>query len=320
MFLRDVSLFAQPFDAGRAELIGNRCPSRTALSLPIATGGLFSVSETGTLAYRGGAGGQPRLTALDRQGKSVGSMATQVSTRIRRSPRTPAGLPLRPAPAWARELQATSGLWTPHGEPARASLSIRLTKAGGLGRRMEIRLFTSSRAGHSDLYEKPADGSGEERLLLKSDEDKFAPAWSLDGRFLIYATNSLKTGNNLWVLPMEGMSGSRGCFSAEFNELLGQFSRMALDRVASNETEIVDIYVRPFSPDATVDASPSGPKWMISKGGGIWPRWRNDGRELLYITLGSQQTTVEVNADKSFDAGVPKSFCRFPECSRRVGT
>ena len=37
-------------------------------------------------------------------------------------------------------------------------------------------VFTSSRAGHSDLYEKPADGSGEERLLLKSDEDKFAPA------------------------------------------------------------------------------------------------------------------------------------------------
>src|SRR5262249_21179353 len=75
VFLRDVALFAQPFDAGREELIGEPMSIADGVqSFPIATGGLFSVSETGPLPYRGGAGGQPRLTWFDRQGKSVGSV------------------------------------------------------------------------------------------------------------------------------------------------------------------------------------------------------------------------------------------------------
>src|SRR5262249_47885209 len=37
-----------------------------------------------------------------------------------------------------------------------------------------------------DLYRKPTDGSKEEELLLKSNENKKPLSWSRDGRFLIY--------------------------------------------------------------------------------------------------------------------------------------
>jgi hypothetical protein len=59
---------------------------------------------------------------------------------------------------------------------------------------------------------------------------------------------------------------------------------------------------------------------MVSKRGGVWPRWRNDGKELLYLTLGSQQMALDVNAGKSFDAGVPRVLFPFPGVLTRVGT
>jgi len=45
----------------------------------------------------------------------------------------------------------------------------------------------------------------------------------------------------------------------------------------SNESDIFEIYVQTF-PD------PKGGKWTISKGGGQWPVWRKDGKELFYIS------------------------------------
>jgi tricorn protease-like protein len=53
-------------------------------------------------------------------------------------------------------------------------------------------VFASTR-GQRDLYIKPADGSGEERLLLKSGEPKTPFAWSKDGRFLVFVSASQKT-------------------------------------------------------------------------------------------------------------------------------
>ena len=46
---------------------------------------------------------------------------------------------------------------------------------------------------------------------------------------------------------------------------------------------------------------------MISKGGGLNPRWRNDGRELYFNGIGiSQQMAVEISTDKTFQAGTPR--------------
>jgi Tol biopolymer transport system component len=48
--------------------------------------------------------------------------------------------------------------------------------------------FNSSRGGQLDLYIKPADGSGEEKLLLKTDEPKSPESWTRDGRFLLFSS------------------------------------------------------------------------------------------------------------------------------------
>jgi hypothetical protein len=49
-------------------------------------------------------------------------------------------------------------------------------------------------------------------------------------------------------------------------------------------------------------------KWQISTNGGLYPRWRHDGRELFYVDLAGHlmATPISMNADQqSIDAGVP---------------
>jgi len=78
-----------------------------------------------------------------------------------------------------------------------------------------------------------------------------------------------------------------------------------------------DIFVRPFSPSA---AGPAGEeaksltsKWMVSNGGGFQPRWRADGKEILYLSPAGKLMSVEVNSSgASFQAGVPKPLFDIP--------
>jgi eukaryotic-like serine/threonine-protein kinase len=66
---------------------------------------------------------------------------------------------------------------------------------------------------------------------------------------------------------------------------------------ASNETGIMEIYVSPF---------PSGNgKWQVSNGGGQEPKWRQDGKELIYLSAEGKITGVAVKAGTSFEAGPP---------------
>lgn len=45
---------------------------------------------------------------------------------------------------------------------------------------------------------------------------------------------------------------------------------------------------------------------MVSRGGGTLPHWRSDGKQLLYITQAGNVMAVDVIADKTFEAGVPR--------------
>jgi Tol biopolymer transport system component len=141
------------------------------------------------------------------------------------------------------------------------------------GRRV---IFRSDRNGKFDLFEKPANGSSDEEPLLMTGQDKQSLDWSSDGRFLLYATQDPKTGSDLWALPLEGERKPFAVAQTGFEETQGQFSPDGhWIAYASNETGRYEIYVRPF-PDA-------GGKWQLSTAGGIYPRWRPDGRELFYV-------------------------------------
>lgn len=58
----------------------------------------------------------------------------------------------------------------------------------------------------------------------------------------------------------------------------------------------------PFPP------SPSGGRLVVSKGGGVMPCWRRDGKELFYISPDSQMMAVDVTTRPVFRSGNPHTL------------
>jgi Tol biopolymer transport system component len=312
LFLRESTLFAQPFELDKLVLSGEPVPVADQVgSFAAANVGLYSVSNTGILAYRVGAGGNSlQLTWFDRDGKPQGTLGAKGFYR------NPAISPdeTRVAVSQLDSQRGSSNIWV---LDINRGTSTRLTFNAGNddspvwspdGKQI---VFRSNRSGHFDLYQKPADGSGEERLLLKSEEDKSPTGFSRDGRLLLYQANTPKTKNDIFVLPMEGDPKPVPVLRTEFNEGQAQFSpdgRWVAH--TSEESGSPEIYVRPFS----LQNSGEGAKWMISKGGGTRPRWRADGKELLYTDAGGgQQMAVEITlGEKSIQAGTPHRLFSIP--------
>jgi hypothetical protein len=60
------------------------------------------------------------------------------------------------------------------------------------------------------------------------------------------------------------------------------FLPMEIGSHYTNEPGVSEIYVIPFPPFS------NGGKWLVSRGGGVMPRWRRDGKELFYISPDSK--------------------------------
>ncbi len=86
----------------------------------------------------------------------------------------------------------------------------------------------------------------------------------------------------------------------EPSKFLQQFSQVSPDgrwvTYASNESGRYEIYVQSFP-------MPGGGKWQISNDGGMYPRWRRDGRELFYYALDGALMAVPLGNGARLDVG-----------------
>jgi Tol biopolymer transport system component len=168
-----------------------------------------------------------------------------------------------------------------------------------------------------DLYSKNADGSGEERLLLMSENDKRPSSWSSDGRFLLYMDFDPKTAVDLWVLP-DPVGPAKDpkpvpYLQTAFQEALAAFSPDGRwIAYLSTESGASQVYVRPFYPDRIAESAASG-RWMVSKDSATGlPHWRADSKQLYFLTSTLQVVSVGVNADKSFQFESPRLLFSVP--------
>jgi eukaryotic-like serine/threonine-protein kinase len=77
----------------------------------------------------------------------------------------------------------------------------------------------------------------------------------------------------------------------------------------SQESGAYEIYAQPFSPGTSAGAT--GRK-LISRGGGIHPRWRRDGRALFFAALDSSLMTVDIETRRGFQAATPRRLFNMP--------
>jgi hypothetical protein len=109
-------------------------------------------------------------------------------------------------------------------------------------------------------------------------------------------------------LPLEGDHKPTPFVQTEFNESEATFSPDG-DWIAytSDESGKPEVYIQPFAGRLSGHAA----KRSISEGGGAWPKWRRDGKELFYLALDRKLMSVDLRAGSltagsSFDIGTPR--------------
>jgi eukaryotic-like serine/threonine-protein kinase len=313
LFLRQGTLMSQKFDADDLKLSGDavRVVGQVGSFIDY---GFFSASNNGLLVYRSAAGQNYQPTWFDRQGKVVGTVAE--AGRYSSMTLSPDGRRI----AVSRINPENTANWDVWLLDAGRNTSTRLTYD-------QVRatfpvwssdgsslLFGSVRGGKVDLYRKSASGAGDEELWLKSsDADIYATSWSRDGRFLLYTGDNAETKSDLWLLPLQGDRKPTPLLRTRFNESSGQFSPDGhWIAYTSDESGSDEIYVMEFSSASGQGVRDAGSKWLISKGGGTFPRWRGDGRELFYVAADGKLMSVDISANPVFEAGVPKVLFELP--------
>jgi hypothetical protein len=53
-------------------------------------------------------------------------------------------------------------------------------------------------------------------------------------------------------------------------------------------------------------------KRQVSKDGGVEARWRNDGKELFYLSLDGKVMSVDIKTTTELEAGAPKMLFQTP--------
>jgi hypothetical protein len=310
MFLREGTLMAQPFDTEHLALTGEAVPVAEGVG-SAGSRGWFSVSASGTLAYRttGGSATNEQLTWYDRKGLVLGKVG---------DPAPFVDLALSPSRLAFYQIGGQSDislLDLASGAISRFTFNPAIDRYPVWSPDGSKIAFGSDRGGTMNLYVKPSNGARNEEQLTRSSDPAVPTSWSRDGRFLFYMVTNPKTKYDIWVLPMKEDGGSSGMPDAvpllrmPFNEgyaSLSPDSRWLA--YLSDESGRDEVYVQPFEATGRSGGPALGEgQWQISSGGVArrTPRWREDGKELYFVAANAIMS-VEVSASGAFRAGTPQ--------------
>ena len=158
-------------------------------------------------------------------------------------------------------------------------------------------VYRATRKGSRNLFERNADGSGEEKRLTTAEDTQTPASVSLDGSKVAFSS-----GGDIWMLTLGVNPKSEAIYKSPFSE---RNIHQSLDgrwlAYVSDESGVSEIYVRPNS---AVDA-----KWKVSADGGSEPVWSRDSRELFYRS-GDKMMVVTVRRDPSSLLRLPKWFSK----------
>ena len=165
-------------------------------------------------------------------------------------------------------------------------------------------LFASNRGGKNDLNWMPLSTGASPQVLYQSDEDKSPIASSPDGRKLVYWVVPPHPNAGYWILPLDGASppkagtpvrlaqGAAEEYSGAFSPD-GKWFAYTLRESTAEEIFIIDVAGR-------------GHRYQVSTAGGVYPRWKDTGKELFYLTLDGKMMSVPIQVrGDALDIGTP---------------
>jgi Tol biopolymer transport system component len=316
----DGGMFAAPFDLGKLETRGSPTPVLDSVSVVNVVMPLAAISRSGTLVMRTGAALSLQrsytMVWVDRAGRETpvdtawGFRLTNFGLNIGWA-LSPDGTRL----AIGLNTQAGDDIWVkqlPHGPVSRVSYDSaseyrpRWTPDG------RSLLFGSNRlgVGAGGLYQRRADGTGSDSLVLRAQGGIYEGLWSPDRKWLLF-----RTGGTLGQTGGRDIVGMRpGVDSAPVPLVATPYDEEAFAlspdgrwlAYQSNETGRDEVFLRPFP-------NTSAAKLQVSNGGGIAPLWARDGRELFYVNRNRDMTAVTVGPGAEPRLGTPRVLFHLPD-------
>ncbi len=306
IYARPEGLLAVAFDPTTLKATGAARPVVENVFANTASGyAEFAVSTNGILAYLPGAGAnsETSLVWVDRKGTSTPARAEK--GRYETARLSPDG---KLAAIGISDPNGTEQVWIL--DPAHGTLVKRTFDGTTIlpvwspdGSRIT---YGSARAdGTSNLYWRPADGSGvEERLTNDKTHTQWPNTWSGDGKVLTIE----EVGGGLSYLTMDGKPERHPLLESSWNK---DTPRISWDgkwlAYASAESGPLEIVVQPFP-------SLAG-KYLISSGGGTAPIWSRDGRQLFYWEPPGRIMAVAISTTPSFTWSRPVMLFEGPYTS-----
>jgi eukaryotic-like serine/threonine-protein kinase len=296
VFARQGTLWAAPFDPSQAKISGAPTPVLAGVMASTSFGtDQFDTSQNGVLVYIPGASAEPErvVTALDRSGKAR-------TLTAEKRPYEDLSLSLDghylamtlEGPQWSiwtydltrrvltrltLEGDNRDPFWTPDGQHV---------------------VYTSLRNKKWGLYERAADGTGQERELYSSNNWVMAVSFSPDGKLLAFIEVNPSTRADIFILPMEGDHKPQPFVQTPATDWFPEFSPdgrwIAYE---SDESGRSEVYVQPYPG--------LGGRLQISSEGGSRPVWNHNGRELYYINE-KKVMAVPILGSPAFTAGTPR--------------
>jgi hypothetical protein len=266
LFVRQRTLFAQPFDVKTLQVSGQKVSLATSVPAEGAAPA-FSVSDSGVMTYTSGGAEEQQFAWFDRDGRLLNTVGPPGHYR---------GVDLSRDGRVAVHRHDGSGgdiyIFEPDGRTTRVTHDATRDNSSPVFSPVGDRIaFGSLRNGQWGVYQKRADASKGEELLLESEDAKIPAAWS--GTSIVYWL-LLPLGGNSRLLPLtrdfRAVRSEADPLVPPANEpSYGTHAQVSPDgkwiAYASSETGRLEVSVCTFP--ACDDAR------TFSTAGGVMPRW-----------------------------------------------
>jgi Tol biopolymer transport system component len=173
-------------------------------------------------------------------------------------------------------------------------------------------VFSSAQKAAPQLWWKDitATGSGE---AVSPGPFQLADDWSKDGRYILFHTSGGDSDSGIWIMPAgSGEAIPRKpvqLIQEHFPAIGGNFSPDGKwIAFVSSESGRFEVYVQAFQGGDSPRVY--GERHRISTGGGIFPRWRGDGRELFFVSGDNRLMSAAIRFEPAFQAAEPAALFR----------
>ena len=176
-------------------------------------------------------------------------------------------------------------------------------------------IWGSDRPGGRNFYWKRADGSGGEESLADvpgpfNDVNTVTP----DGRWLVYTSFGGDTGEDIWIVDLDGKHEARPLLNTKANELdaaVSPDSRWIVYR--SDESGDMELYAQAFPTLGRKIRLTIHGAFSDFQKGEVVTRWRSDGREILAMSPdGRTVMSIPVTLGPELAAGTPVPLFKLP--------